>query len=123
MSTTAAEGNGSELRLVWEPLEIGSTRVKNRIMMTAQTTLYGKDNILSDRHIEFFRERAKGGAALFITEQQAGHRIARARSSKAALPGKSVPSPSTPSSPMRCTSTARGNLSSSSAAACTTRAR
>ena len=30
----------SELGLVWEPLEIGSTRVKNRIMMTAQTTLY-----------------------------------------------------------------------------------
>ena len=77
MSTTAAEGKGSELRLVWEPLEIGSTRVKNRIMMTAQTTLFGKDNILGDRHIEFFRERAKGGAALFITEQQAGHRIGK----------------------------------------------
>ncbi len=79
MSAAAAEGNQSvsELRLVWEPLEIGSTRVKNRIMMTAQTTLYGKDNILSDRHIEFFRERAKGGAALFITEQQAGHRTAK----------------------------------------------
>ena len=79
MSAAAAEENqaASELRLVWEPLEIGSTRVKNRIMMTAQTTLYGKDNILSDRHIEFFRERAKGGAALFITEQQAGHRTAK----------------------------------------------
>ena len=79
MSAAAAEGNQAapELRLVWEPLEIGSTRVKNRIMMTAQTTLYGKDNILSDRHIEFFRERAKGGAALFITEQQAGHRTAK----------------------------------------------
>ena len=62
---------------MWEPLEIGSTRVKNRIMMTAQTTLFGKDNVLGDRHIEFFRERAKGGAALFITEQQAGHRISK----------------------------------------------
>ena len=31
----------SDLRLVWKPLEIGATRVKNRIMMTAQTTLYG----------------------------------------------------------------------------------
>ena len=62
---------------MWEPLEIGSTRVKNRIMMTAQTTLFGRDNVLGDRHIEFFRERAKGGAALFITEQQAGHRISK----------------------------------------------
>ena len=79
MSAAAVEReqSASELRLVWEPLEIGSTRVKNRIMMTAQTTLYGRDNVLGDRHIEFFRERAKGGAALFITEQQAGHRISK----------------------------------------------
>ena len=79
MSAAAVEReqSASGLRLVWEPLEIGSTRVKNRIMMTAQTTLYGRDNVLGDRHIEFFRERAKGGAALFITEQQAGHRISK----------------------------------------------
>ena len=79
MSAPAAERDRSatQLSLVWEPLEIGSTRVKNRIMMTAQTTLFGKDNVLGDRHIEFFRERAKGGAALFITEQQAGHRIGK----------------------------------------------
>ena len=79
MSAATAEGNqsASELRLVWEPMEIGSTRVKNRIMMTAQTTLLGKDNVLGDRHIDFFRERAKGGAALFITEQQAGHRLSK----------------------------------------------
>ena len=67
----------SDLRLVWEPLEIGATRVKNRIMMTAQTTLYGKDNILGDRHIAYYRERAKGGAALFICEQQAAHRLSK----------------------------------------------
>ena len=79
MSAATAERNqsASELRLVWEPMEIGSTRVKNRIMMTAQTTLLGKDNVLGDRHIDFFRERAKGGAALFITEQQAGHRLSK----------------------------------------------
>ena len=79
MSAPAVEREhpASELRLVWEPLEIGSVRVKNRIMMTAQTTLYGKDNILGDRHIAFFRERAKGGAALFITEQQAAHRLSK----------------------------------------------
>ncbi len=67
----------SDLSLVWEPLEIGTTRVKNRIMMTAQTTLYGKDNILGDRHVDYYRERAKGGAALFICEQQAAHRLSK----------------------------------------------
>ena len=79
MSATAVERDhpGSELHLVWEPLEIGATRVRNRIMMTAQTTLYGKDNILGDRHVEYYRERAKGGAALFICEQQAAHRLSK----------------------------------------------
>lgn len=44
-------------------------------MYTAQTILYGEDHILSDRHIAFYRERAKGGVGLMITEQQAGHPI------------------------------------------------
>ena len=79
MSALAIDNDhpASDLSLVWEPLEIGPTRVKNRIMMTAQTTLYGKDNILGDRHIAYYRERAKGGAALFICEQQAAHRLSK----------------------------------------------
>ena len=67
----------SELRQVWSPLTIGHTTVKHRIMMTAQTVLYGEDHILSDRHIAYYRERAKGGVALLITEQQAGHRLSK----------------------------------------------
>lgn len=66
-----------DLYRVWEPLEIGPVTVRNRIMMTAQTTLFGKDHILGDRHIEYYRERAKGGIALFICEQQAGHRLSK----------------------------------------------
>jgi 2,4-dienoyl-CoA reductase-like NADH-dependent reductase (Old Yellow Enzyme family) len=62
---------------IWQPLDIGPTRVKHRIMYTAQTLLYGEDHILSDRHIAFYRERAMGGAALMITEQQAGHPISK----------------------------------------------
>jgi 2,4-dienoyl-CoA reductase-like NADH-dependent reductase (Old Yellow Enzyme family) len=38
--------------------------------MTAMTSNYAEDHILSERHIAFYRERAKGGAALMITEQQ-----------------------------------------------------
>jgi 2,4-dienoyl-CoA reductase-like NADH-dependent reductase (Old Yellow Enzyme family) len=66
-----------ELEHIWQPLSIGPTEVKHRIMMTAQTILYAEDHILSDRHIAFYRERAKGGAALLITEQQAGHRLSK----------------------------------------------
>ena len=67
----------SRLNHVWQPLEIGPTTVKHRIMMTAQTILYAVDHILSDRHIAYYRERAKGGAALLLTEQQAGHRLSK----------------------------------------------
>ena len=62
---------------VWEPYAIGPVEVKHRLMYTAQTLLYAEDHILSDRHIAFYRERAKGGCALMITEQQAGHRISK----------------------------------------------
>lgn len=73
----AAQVEPEELERIWEPLTIGNTRVKNRIMMTAQSILYGDNNILGDRHIEYYRERARGGAALFICEQQGAHRYAK----------------------------------------------
>ena len=45
--------------------------------MTAMTIAYGEDNVLSDRHIAYYRERAKGGIGLIISEQQAGHRLSK----------------------------------------------
>lgn len=64
----------SALSHIWTPLTIGSTTVKHRIMMSAETLLYAEDHILSDRHIAYYRERAMGGAALLISEQQGAHR-------------------------------------------------
>ena len=69
--------NQQTLEKIWQPLTIGSTQVRNRIMMTAQSASFGKDNLISDRHIEYYRERAKGGAALFICEQQGAHRFSK----------------------------------------------
>lgn len=66
-----------KLQQIWQPMDIGPTKVKNRVMMTAMGVFYGKDNILSDRHIDYYAERAKGGLALIITEQQAGHRLSK----------------------------------------------
>lgn len=76
-SSRAAHVRADALRLIFQPLTIGSTEVKNRIMMTAQSTLYGDDNILGNRHIEYYRERARGGCALFICEQQGAHPYAK----------------------------------------------
>jgi 2,4-dienoyl-CoA reductase-like NADH-dependent reductase (Old Yellow Enzyme family) len=60
----------SAYRHIWTPLRIGSITVKNRIVMTAMTSNYAEDHILSERHIAFYRERAKGGVGLMITEQR-----------------------------------------------------
>jgi 2,4-dienoyl-CoA reductase-like NADH-dependent reductase (Old Yellow Enzyme family) len=59
------------LSKVWEPLTIGSTTVNHRIMSTGHTQLYGQGEILSDRHVAYYRERARGGTALLVLEQQA----------------------------------------------------
>ena len=59
------------LSKVWEPLSIGSTTVNHRIMSTGHTQLYGQNEILSDRHVAYYRERARGGTALLVLEQQA----------------------------------------------------
>jgi 2,4-dienoyl-CoA reductase-like NADH-dependent reductase (Old Yellow Enzyme family) len=44
---------------VWTPLTIGTMTVKHRIMVTGHTQLYGKDEIISDRHIAYSQERAR----------------------------------------------------------------
>ena len=58
---------------ILNPLSIGSIEIKHRIMITGHTQLYGQNGTLSQRHIDYYRERAKGGAALMILEQQAAH--------------------------------------------------
>ncbi|RQS19115.1 MULTISPECIES: FAD-dependent oxidoreductase [unclassified Burkholderia] len=76
ISANAPSARGP-LDRVLSPLQIGPVEVKNRIMMTAQTLLYGRDNILGDRHVEYYRERARGGCALFICEQQGAYPVAK----------------------------------------------
>ena len=58
---------------LWSPLEIGPMKVKHRVMISGHTLLYGVDGLMSQRHVDYYRERAAGGAALIVTEQQAAH--------------------------------------------------
>lgn len=48
-------------------------RVKHRVMVSGHALLYGEAGLLSQRHVDYYRERAAGGAALIVTEQQAAH--------------------------------------------------
>lgn len=76
-ASSAEAEEGPRLKELFAPLEIGPTTVRNRILMTAVSVGYSENNILSDRHIAYYRERSRGGAGLIVTEQQAGHRLSK----------------------------------------------
>lgn len=59
-----------QFRHLFTPLRIGNVTVRNRILVTGHTTLYAENNMISERHVHYYEERAKGGVGLMITEQQ-----------------------------------------------------
>lgn len=62
-----------QFQYLFTPLQIGPITVRNRVLITAHTKNYAVNNILSDRHIAYYAERAKGGVGLIVTEMQAVH--------------------------------------------------
>ena len=57
----------SDYRYLFSPLKIGSTVVQNRINFAAHLTNLSEDHRISERHIYYYRERAKGGCGLITT--------------------------------------------------------
>ena len=58
-----------ELEVLWEPLRLRGATLPNRVMCTATTVQYGVAGMVNDRHLYFYRERARGGVGLLFTEQ------------------------------------------------------
>jgi 2,4-dienoyl-CoA reductase-like NADH-dependent reductase (Old Yellow Enzyme family)/thioredoxin reductase len=58
-----------ELDVLWQPLALPGTVLPNRIMTTATTVQYGVAGMIDERHVHFYRERARGGVGLIFTEQ------------------------------------------------------
>ena len=63
----------SPTRLLFSPLKIGSITVNNRIVFSAHLTNYAEDFMPTDRHAYYYRERARGGVGLIITEEHSTH--------------------------------------------------
>jgi 2,4-dienoyl-CoA reductase-like NADH-dependent reductase (Old Yellow Enzyme family) len=61
----------ADLQPLWQPLELRGVTLPNRLMCTATTLQYGRDGLISDRHLAFYRERARGGVGLLFSEQLA----------------------------------------------------
>lgn len=62
-----------QTRLLFTPLKVGSITVQNRIVFSAHLTNYAEDFMPSERHAYYYRERARGGAGLIITEEHSTH--------------------------------------------------
>lgn len=63
----------SHFKYLFSPLKIGSVVVPNRIHFAAHMTNFGEDHLISDQHIWYYRERAKGGCGLITTEELSVH--------------------------------------------------
>lgn len=63
----------NEFKYLFSPLRIGRLVVPNRIHFAAHMTNFGEDQKISDRHIYYYRERAKGGCGLITTEELTVH--------------------------------------------------
>lgn len=71
------EEGTSRLAKVWEPVDIGPVRLRNRIVVPARTLNWSVDEVLSDRHLAHFGALADGGVGLIITEQHAAHAVTK----------------------------------------------
>ncbi len=60
-------------RLLFTPLKVGNVTVQNRIVFSAHLTNYAEDYMPTDRHAYYYRERARGGVGLIITEEHSTH--------------------------------------------------
>ncbi len=58
---------------MFTPIKIGSLTLKNRLVFSAHLTNYAEDYMPSERHTYYYRERARGGAGMIITEEHSTH--------------------------------------------------
>ncbi|HEX7929130.1 MAG TPA: mycofactocin system FadH/OYE family oxidoreductase 2, partial [bacterium] len=63
----------SQYQLLFAPIQLGPVRLRNRVVFSAHLTNFAEGNRPSGKLIAYYRERARGGAGLIITEEQSVH--------------------------------------------------
>lgn len=63
----------SQFPNLFSPIQIGNMTVRNRIVNTAHGTNFARDHMVTDRHIHYHVERAKGGVGMSIMEATSVH--------------------------------------------------
>ena len=54
----------TQFRYLFTPIDVGPMRLRNRIVSTAHTPFYAKDNMYTEREMYYQAEKAKGGVAV-----------------------------------------------------------
>jgi mycofactocin system FadH/OYE family oxidoreductase 2 len=62
-----------QFHYLFEPIQVGSVTLKNRIVSTAHSTRFAEDGVVGERFCAYHEARAKGGVGLIITEAQPVH--------------------------------------------------
>ncbi|MDG2482934.1 MAG: oxidoreductase, partial [Alphaproteobacteria bacterium] len=61
---------------LFEPLSLRHLTLKNRIVFGAHTANMSEEGIPGERHLGYYRERARGGAGMIVVEPVPVHRTA-----------------------------------------------
>ncbi len=61
---------------LFTPVKLGPLELKNRIVFGAHTVNMSHEGLPGDRHFGYYRERARGGAAMIVVEPAPVHRTA-----------------------------------------------
>ncbi|WP_159646220.1 oxidoreductase [Sphingorhabdus sp. 109] len=56
---------------LFSPLKVGTRELRNRVVHASTSTHYSRDGRVTDRLIAYFANRAKGGAAMLVSEPMA----------------------------------------------------
>ena len=59
--------------LLFSPIEIRGRSLRNRIVFGAHTANLSEQGLPGERHLAYYRERAKGGAAMLVIEPMPVH--------------------------------------------------
>ncbi|MFP6745292.1 MAG: oxidoreductase, partial [Alphaproteobacteria bacterium] len=59
---------------LFTPIDLRHKTLKNRIVFGAHTSNMSADGTPGDRHFGYYRERARGGAAMIVIEPSPAHR-------------------------------------------------
>jgi 2,4-dienoyl-CoA reductase (NADPH2) len=57
-----------------EPLDVGHSTAKNRVLFGPHATNLGRGRTISPRHVAYYEERARGGAGIVVIEEASVHR-------------------------------------------------